>query len=324
MKSFIGILVMMLSLNLWASNYKIKSIWKNSDAPAGKTYIASVTNTDYDSDAGDWIVVFGTKNGKAVKRAFSLGGMSFYTYDGASNTGKDDFYKMVYHVKGESIKTLSLSLTPIRNFGKSYQIDYQQYESVGSKRFAKKMVEQVLAEKDELRDLSELKTISQFKRRIELVNWDFGFGGFYDNNTFPFPTYDLQIEWYFNSTPSSKKLSQTTIRQDGKDILSQKFKEGETWEQDADDALAAVEEDIEAGLNTDDWDYEVGTYSAFTKKATKFEDAVLAKAAKKFVQYEITNATGFECEDGIYTWESITWILVDGSTYTYSPGTECD
>jgi hypothetical protein len=114
------------------------------------------------------------------------------------------------------------------------------------------------------------------------------------------------------------------VRKDGSDELSKKFREGKEWETDTGSALMEVEEDIEAGLSSDDWYYEVGTYSAYTKKISKFEDKVLAKAAKKFVRYEITNANGFECEGGIYTWKSITWILNDGSTYTYSPGTECD
>lgn len=33
---------------------------------------------------------------------------------------------------------------------------------------------------------------------------------------------------------------------------------------------------------------------------------------------------GFEFEESLYIWTKATWILKDGSTLTYAPGTECD
>ncbi len=60
------------------------------------------------------------------------------------------------------------------------------------------------------------------------------------------------------------------------------------------------------------------------KIVLNFQGKVLRKAANKFVRYEVLNTTGFECEGGVYDWSDVTWILIDGSTYTYSVGTECD
>ncbi len=322
--TFLTILFVFASFNLFAADdYKLHAVYKSSDAPKSKTYIAVVKESGYDKS--DWLVVFGNKNGKAYKRAFNFGGSSFYSYDGASNSGTDDFYKMVY--KTPNKETMELTLTPRREgFGKVYQGTYKLYESDASKRFALAMVKEVRDELNRLRSLEEITSLKDFKARLDLVQWDFGFSTNSDDYDyeFPFPTYDLQIEFYFQETLSDKALANAEIKADGSDIISKKFKESKTWYKDSDEASYAVETIIEEGLQNDDWDYEVGEHSAYRKEAKNITDEVLKKAAKKYVRYEITNTSGFECEDGIYIWESTTWVLVDGSTYSYSPGTECD
>jgi hypothetical protein len=45
-------------------------------------------------------------------------------------------------------------LIPRRGFGKSYEVNYKEYDSAVSKRFAKRIVEEVVAEKDALRKLT--------------------------------------------------------------------------------------------------------------------------------------------------------------------------
>jgi len=306
-----------------ADDYKLHAVYKRADAPAGKKYIAVVKEAGYDQ--GDWLVVFGNKNGKPYKRAFNFGGSSFYSYDGASNAGTDNFYKMVY--KTPNKETMELTLTPRREgLGKVYKGTYKLYESEPSKRFAHMIIKEVKAELSRVRELSTINTLKDFKARMNLIEWDFGFSGYTDDfdYEFPFPTYDLQIEFYFQETLSDKTLAKATIQKDGTDAISKKFRESKKWYSDKDEAAWAVEEIIEQGLQNDDWDWEVGEHSAYSTKVTNLKDDVLRKAAKKFVKYEITNSSGFECEDGIYIWESTTWILIDGSTYSYSPGTECD
>ena len=318
------IFFVLASFNLFASeDYKLHAVYKKADAPEGKTYIAVVKESV--SDKSDWLIVFGNKNGKPYKRAFNFGGSSFYSYDGASNSGLDDFYKMVY--KTPNKETMELTLTPRREgLGKVYQATYKLYESAASKRFAQAMIKEVREELRRVRTLEEITTLADFKARLNLVEWDFGFSGYTDDyeSTFPFPTYDLQIEFYFQETLSDKAFATTLIKEDGSDVISKKFKESKTWYADSDEASYAVETIIEEGLQNDDWDWEVGEHSAFRREAKNLADEVLKKAAKNFVLYEITNTSGFECEDGIYIWESTTWVLIDGSTYTYSPGTECD
>lgn len=263
MKVIIFTLMALMSLSLSAqeTEFKILSIWKNENAPAGKTYLAAVRNEIPYSDAGDWVVIFGNQNNKVKKRAFNLGGFNFYTYDGASNAGTDDFYKMTYKVEGEKLK---VNLKP-RRFGKEQNVTYSQYESTGSKRFANIVIKQVLTEQERVRNATVISTLKDFKKRMNLVQWDFGFGAYSDTYEFPFPTYDLQIEFYYQETLSSKKLAKAVFNKEGTDEISKKFREGKKWMKDADEASWAVEEEIEAGM-----------------------------------------------------------ALTDGTTFSYSPGTECD
>lgn len=55
--TLLTIFIVLASFNLFASeDYKLHAVYKKTDAPDGKTYIAVVKETV--SDKSDWLVVF--------------------------------------------------------------------------------------------------------------------------------------------------------------------------------------------------------------------------------------------------------------------------
>jgi hypothetical protein len=331
MNKLLIVIIFILSFSVFAQDYQVTKIFKNPEAPKGKTYLAVIENKDWHGEAGDRIIIFGKENGKKKYRAFGLGGMDFYEYEGASNSGMDDYYKFEYESKGPG-KTLLVTLTAKKGEGKKSTIEYLPYESTGSKSFANEIWKDVQADKKKLRSLDKIQTLSQFKRRLELVTWDYGYipgdyGYSSDDDDFPIATADLQYEFHISETYKNKMLAKTYIQKNGKDEITKKYREAKYWVKNSDEALEKVEAELEYMYQNDDWDRwdnAEPVFSSYNKVGENLKNDALKDAAKKFLKYEIKNASGFECEDSYYLWETVTWVLVDGSTYTYSPYHECD
>lgn len=314
-----------LSSHVFASTYKVASLWKSNNAPSEMQYLATVENTDFYAESGEWLFIFGTnEEGNWIAKPYHLGGMDFYTYENASGNGTDDLYTMQYKVRHDQ---LYVSLDPRSTSTEAIKTIYTQYESSDVTTMATQLMNDIAKNHDHLRALPELTTLEQFKKRLKLVVWDYGFSVFpseYENDeNFPFLVYDFQIEFFLIDHIADTEFSEAIIEQDGKDVLSQTLRQGKTWHASSNDAVRAVIEEIE-NTNIDPWNYSYIYHSSFSEQVFKMKDSVLKNAAKKFVRYEIVNASAFICEGEISPWEEVTWVLIDGSTYTYTPGTECD
>jgi hypothetical protein len=304
------------------SEYSLKSVWKDTSAPEGKTYLAVASMKKNRWSTQDIVLIFGKKAGKLKVRGFSLSGWSFRTREGQKNSSTDDFYKLQTEIVNGKI---SATMSPKGNWGKTYKMNYTQRDSASSKRFANYALTTLMTQKEQIRSAKELTTLKQFKQRLDLIEWDFDYDTELDED-FPFPVFELQIEWDYSVKPKNKSLAKAKVSMSGSDAISQMFlEEGQQWAGENVDVLDLAYEEVERIYYNDSDEYEEPAYfNSFSTKTTGFTEKVINKAAQKFVKYELRSATGWECEDGIYTWEDITWVLTDGSIYSYSPGTECD
>jgi len=313
------LIICFLALNLSVSAGEEKlQIFKNQETEESMRYLVGVNETD--SDSGGWVVIFGRVNGKLVKRSFHLNGMSFYTYEGHEGHGQDEQWNFTLISKDED--NIQLKLTS-RLDRKSKTLKYKRYNSGPALNFAKNVISQVRREHQELRELDRARNISEFKQLLELAVWDHGFLPSEDKD-FPFPTYQLQIEFNLTNTLSDDLMAKTSIVRNGKDPISKMFRQGSKWHKNSALASTMVEDELQDMLNGVSEEDDPQTQSAFSKVANNLKSTALKNSAKDFVRYEITNASGFVCEDFTVVWESTTWVLTDGSTYTYAPTSECD
>lgn len=302
------------SFSASASDYyfKIKTTWKDKNAPAGKTYFAVMEDKEFNT--GTWILIFGNKNGKVKVRRFPI--YSFYTYEGSTEITKDDFYTLKTKII-KSREVMAAELIPSRGT-KNHKMTYKVHNSAASINFAKVAANIALKQIEVITNRKNPKNLREFKEILHLgaasmndYDWD---------SEVMFPTAYLQIEAYFNDTKPNKTLKTAFIRKDGKDPISKKFRTSKKW-YTADSAIDAIAENYANDV------YQEDPYSYYNTKSTGFEgfeSIGLINGAKKFVRYEIVDIMGLECEDSEYDEKSFTWILTDGSTFTYGQGTECD
>ncbi|MBT3981500.1 MAG: hypothetical protein HOE90_09110 [Bacteriovoracaceae bacterium] len=332
MKSVIAILCGIFIFNSYASSEiegKVIDTWKSAFAPAKMRYLAHVQSKSETSyDRRDWLLLFGRKGKNVSQQALSLGGMSFYTsYEKASSKAKNLEYAVDIKVVKVNKK---IRVKVVKREGNVLigEWVYRKHNSKRSISFAKSRVAVVEKEQKRLSEIEDPATLEDFKKLLFKVEWDNGFSA--DEYDFDLPYYALQIEFGLNYSPRNKVFAGESIKEDGSDPLSKKFRASSKWYGSADEAEQAAVDIIEANLGIsydDDYDdeyREVGYHSSYSTKASNFKSEVLARGAKKFVKYEIVSTSGFDCEDGVFTWSDTHWVLIDGSVFSYIPGTECD
>lgn len=322
--------LVLLALICFSSQAKIKNILKDtSPGKDGKTYLAFVEDEKFGT--GEWLLLFGNKGKRLSLRSFNISHDYFWMGNvGSDLTAKDSFYQLKFEVVKKDLEG-ELKLKGAKP-GYDYQSIYRLHnDSTSARNFAKHAYSTFL--RGLKKDLfGPLNSLTAFKTRLKTKALQFEAGiydqGIYDTDTyFGFPVFGLQIEAYFSETPKNSVFKNALIRDNGTDALSKKFRESKTWMNNV-DRYSFLEESLQAIMDADEWDdeaYENLVASSFISGAApSLADKELQAAAKKFVRYEISNMRMFECEDGFYEWEDITWVLSDGSTFSYEAGLECD
>jgi len=149
------------------------------------------------------------------------------------------------------------------------------------------------------------RTLSEFKAMLRLVRRRVGTSGGEAAEQLPLHVPDLTIELSWDETPSDAELKTASISAIAKRLKIKK------WDK---------EEDVLHG--EDNADGKV--YRFYRENSEAFTQKPFSRGAAKFVRYEIVEASTFACEDFYVEHESYVWVLVDGSTFRYSPGLECD
>jgi hypothetical protein len=291
----------------------IQSLWKAAEGTPGKQFLAVVQGGDL-YNAEDYLLVFGEKDGRVTSRDF-VTNIGFSDYDGADGRARDDFYTLTWKVvkKSERMKVTLDGATA----GYHYDLDYRISTDAAARKQAEAIIADLTKRWAKLSS-GEPKTVVEFRDLLKLLARSWGYSGaedsLYAGDAFPLPVYDLQIEASFWGTPPNAEFAKAKIKADGSDVISRKFRDGKTW-------LTTEEMIPDAEDREDDEVFSVWTVAGDENAyfLEPFESAVA-----KFARYQIVNESFFECEDSYYTWRSVTLVLKDGSTFSYSPGTECD
>ncbi len=303
-----AIIIPFLAMFQVAQAYEIKSVWKEESGKAGKQYLVVLKADEY--NAGDSVVIFGKNKTKLSVRSFDLGGMTVYGYEGFDIAGADDFYNLTLTVvEKDQLMTVQLQGS---NPKYKHSLVYRKHDSPKSLEFANEAVTVAYKEFARVDAMIDPKDLNEFKKQLALLKRKLGYGATDNWDTkVPFPVYDLQIEIYWKQSPANKSFAKEAIRADGTDAISKALRLGNQW---LDEAAVPRPEDMDPEL----------AYSYYREKAKLFEKTNLKKGAEKFIRYEIANAYTFPCEDFFIGYTDWTWVLQDGSTFSYNPSLECD
>ncbi|MBL6989490.1 MAG: hypothetical protein ISR65_06915 [Bacteriovoracaceae bacterium] len=312
--------LLLFNLSVFAQqNFTIESVWKSTTEDSGKRYLAVVRQDRGGSDF-EFVIIFGNKNGKLKKRVFGLQGMSFYAMPGITLKSSDarGKFELVGIQRDESVEV---------KLGATFKTQYKRYKSTRSLSFAKVVTQMALIDKESTLANQNPQTMREFKRILQtLVTYSAFFDHSLEDGTphenFYYPVYDLQIEFGLTLSNRNRAMAQAEISEDGMDLITKKYRQSSVWYESA-----TVVKDLIDELLARDYYQEVPVYSIYRpgKKVEGFTAQWLKDAAAKFVKYEIQNMSGYDCEGGWTIYHSdFTWILADGSTFSYSPLTECD
>jgi len=291
-------------------------IYENLEPTPGKQFLAVLGQDIFTAESS--ILVFGKKSGKLKVRSFPIN-YYFSTSVGSKESGRDDFYTLRTTVLlGDKLHVSMKGDTG----GYEYDMTYRRL-SVGDKNdLGQKAADIFYAGYDRLikngdpKNLKELLSILSLHLRSHeyspnedevALKWSFQID------------YD-QIESYYDRRKPSSVLAKANIRIDAKDPISKAFNSLGKW---------TAEKDLPEPDSVP-YDEEVDEYPIFFTyyksigQGQGLEPGVIKNGFKKFSRYTIIERQVWECED-TYSWESsFTWLLSDGSSFTYSQGMECD
>ena len=314
------LMVLLGAQPVWAySDVLVRKVFVTKDDSGNKKYLAWMDDDRFHPD--DWVILFGYKNGKLKARSFDAG---FFLFDkGDSITVKDAFYKMDLKVVSEKLD-LKVKLESLQNPEDSRYKKTLKYKLTDSKKLselAKKVAMTIWENFADQLEYTEVKDLDHLKKLLKLYE-RIGSNTSNGVDSIPFPVNSLQIESYFASTPANPKIAaiKKIDTRKGSDLISKTFRDSKKW---------THPDYIPSGEDWEDTADESGEYAFFSyfntgRNMEGFEDPLLIKAAKKYVKFEVVNVTGFECEDSYEEDKSFTWIFADGSSFSYSPGLECD
>lgn len=303
------LIVLSMLFTMSAQAGTLRAVFKNESAPADMKYVGIFKNKFGDSE---YAVTFG----KGMNfRTYNLG--MFVTYPGGTSAGKDE--TTLFKSTGiEREKAITVTLSDL-NKNKLFEGKYEIYNSASSKQYALNVDKAAEAKFDKFRKMTNPATPADLRamfRQLEqdYYSWD-------ENENFEFPQFDLQIEFYMNTTAPSPLLASANISKSGTDAISKMFLAPKSkWFKNNDEANTELLSVLESGESTDE--------KTFASYSNKVQYAGLSRrltnAIQKHLKLEVLEEDGFECEDSLYNWTKATWILKDGSTLTYAPGTECD
>lgn len=289
----------------------LKTILKNAEAPKGYTYLGIFSNKVGDSD---YVVAFSEGSSRALNSSGS-----FYTYDGAQNVASDGEVKVTsLGVKRDVL--VKLTFADVNN-KKIFEGNYVPDTSAIAKKLAKEADIKAEAKFDKYRKMDNPSTPAEVRNIFRQLEQDHGYSSMDEEGNLPFPTFDLQIEFYIGVKAPSIPFANANVTMAGTDAISKSILKKSKWYKSLSDAMSEVEARYEGEYDSDD----EKVFASFSNKVT-YEGLAprLKKAISKHLKTEILEAEGFNCEDSVYTWVSATWILKDGSSVSYAPGTECD
>lgn len=304
----------------WAySDVLARKVFVTEDDSGNKKYLAWMDDDRFHPD--DWLIVFGYKSGKLQVRHFD--GQFFMFRKGEKLSLKETFYQLDLAVTSDK-EDITVKLSSLRDPADARYKKTLKYKKVDSQKLsdlAEKAGMMVMDEFERQLDYKQVDSLDHLKKILDLYE---RMTSSYDNEFegIPFPVEDLQIEAYFAKTaPDAEMAAVTRIDTvNGTDAISKKFREGKRWSHP--DHIP-WDSDWER-YTIDDGEYQTFTYFNTGRKIEGWQDKLMVEAAKKYVKYEVINVTGFECEDSYINNHSYTWIFIDGSSFSYSPGLECD
>ena len=287
--------------------FTIASVWTEHRQTAGKQSLALMAPDKY--TGSDWLLIFGTKNGRPSVRSFVTGVVA--EHDGWTAKGRDDFYDLTYKVTKDKI---SIELTD--RFGEKthHRLLYTKADTAANREKASDAVTGLYASFAKLEKIKSPTTLGEFKSLLNLlVRKSDHIAAGDDSNYLPLPFYDLEIELHWTVTGPSRLLASVDLKIDQTDDALSKLLKVKKWR---------TEDRIPSAKEMD----EDSVYSFFRKgdRAKEFKDKALLKGAEAFLKYEVVKASAFQCEGSAIYNAEITWVLQDGSTYTYVPYLECD
>lgn len=290
---------------------KLKAIYKNNEAPAAYRYVGLFGNSIGDDD---YLVTFG----EGLKyRSFHVGYL-FSTRPGATSIGRDEQLK-IQTLGVERDISLQVIISDLSNH-RIFDGIYKVHNSDQSRQYARNIDKLVEAEFDKYRTMSSPATPAELRKIFRQLTQDMSTDGD-DLQNFEFPTFELQIEYYLTQSAPSSELASAEVSKNGSDALSRKFlRSGSKWYKNHLDASNALTSKLDNHLDISNM-----TFASFSKRIQyQGLSPRLKRAIQKHLKVEVLTEEGFECEDSVYTWTSAVWVLTDGSTVSYSPGTECD
>jgi len=294
----------MLSFSLCAfSQVKILSVWKSSDASKDAEFFALLDGKESEY-SGNKVLFFGKKDNQIKIRYFTLNALNFYLNNGSRVKGFDEYGHFdAFVLKARQIINFRFYK---ENGEEESGATYHRYSGKTAWQFAQNAVSVLKSRLSEIDALSYPESMTQFKRLLIRAKDLLGFI-LEDELGHGLPLYEGQTEQEWDATMPDEAVRIAQIRMDGVDEISARFREANVWSR---------EEDIPSNAR--------GVYSYFTKKPRGFIEGPLKAGASDFVKYEVVNARFVSCGRSGIKVEGFTWILKDGSSFSYSPFIECE
>lgn len=301
MRSFV--VSILVGFNLWAGEPTVYRVYLEKKSTPGKQYLAVID--DGVSDAFS-MIIFGEKKKIKRLRHFDLKEGRFAKLK--TNTGEDVFYRLSYR-NNEEDGLLSVELKAKR--GKTrYKLNYIRSRDAAPLKKAQ-IAAETYAAYLKRKEEAVPKNLAEFKDLLDRIVKRTNSVSIQDLSDYEaIPVFDLQIEASWKKTPADRNLAVEQIDFKKADDRLSRLLEVKRWYSEK-----TLPIDMKEGE----------TYYAVRDLAsTGFRAKNLKATVGKFVRYEIVGYGSFECEDNHYDFEKITWVLSDGSTYTYEPALECD
>lgn len=283
-------------------NFKIKSLWYSESAPSEKSYFVVLENRE-DFYSGDKVIVFGNNDNNDLKYLYyTLFGLNFYTSTGSEfNLLSDsDFISGRVLLNNKVLKVTYKKLTGVDKYL------YKKIDLTQADHLTRKVIVRTKRYLDNVRFLTNLDSLKDFKRK--LISIKDRMGHILRNQNYLFlKVFPKQIEQEWSATPADQRIANASISLDGKDIISRKFKESDNWHSsDLDNMKLGTE-----------------VVSFYTSRPKGFTADFIKKASFEYVKYEIVNMRLINCGQFLRKAASYTWILNDGSSFTYRPFISC-
>lgn len=304
------LLVLSVLLSLGTQAGTLTGVFVDASAPAQYKYLGvfknKLGNTEY-------LVSFGEGTNF---QSYNVGFL-FSTYYGAKSSGINEDTS-IGTVGMEQNYKFKATLTHLKN-KTSFKGEYLITRAPEVKQYALKIDKLVEAEFDKYRRMSQPLSTTDLRKIFRQLDQDAGISGLGNNSEFP--VYELQIEQTITVKAPSTAISAMRVTLSGTDDISRTIlKRGSKWYKDNLEASNALMSKLDDRVDVSNM-----TFASFSNKVNlQGLSPRLKQALEKHLKVEILEEEGFECGNSSYNWTAASWILKDGSSLSYRPGTECD